>query len=234
MSGDWFMTKSTLTPSSSLITLPTDCLKPIYLETSDGTELPFRTTVRERNLTRITDSTLDGLGPDVYMYGDYIEVNQDSYTSSVVLWYEQRIPDLHFGTGGSGSGSNALVFQTTNIPVARNDYYNGVYVSITSGTGALTRAAISDYTGSTGTATVAGTFSTDSVYGTETLLPQEAIPAMTSLATVELIAKPSAAIDPKYFEFVKLELKDSMNDFTDFISTRIKNSMRIRAQEGWQ
>jgi len=234
MSGDWFMAKATITPSSSLVTLPTDCVKPIYLErSSDGTELPFHLTVRERQLTRTTEITLDALGPDAYMYGDYIEINQDSFSDSVILWYEKRIPDLHFGTGGSSSGSNALHFQTTNIPVPRDDYYNGVYVSITAGTGALTRALISDYAGSTGVATVTGTFSSDSIYGTETLLPQEAIPAVVLLATSELLAKPSAAIDPKYWEYLRMELKDTMGDLEGFLSTRLKNSNRIRPQDAW-
>lgn len=233
MSGDWFMTKATITPSSSLVALPSDCVKPIYLERSDGTELPFHLTVRERQLTRTTEITLDALGPDAYLYGDYIEVNQDSFSDSVVLWYEKRIPDLHFGTGGASSGVNALHFQTTNIPVPRDDYYNGVYVSITGGTGALTRAAISDYTGSTGVATVAGTFGADSIYGTETLLPQEAIPAVVLLATSELLAKPSAAIDPKYWEYLRMEVKDTMSDLEGFLSTRLKNSNRIRPQDAW-
>lgn len=234
MSGDWFMSKSTITPSSSLITLPTDCVKPIYLEKeSDGTELPFHLTVRERQLTRTTEITLDALGPDVYMYGDYIEVNQDSFTGNVVLWYEKRIPDLHFGTGGSSSGVSALHFQATNIPVPRDDYYNGVYISIISGTGALTRAAISDYVGSTGVATVAGTFGSNSIYGTETQLPQEAIPLLTLMATSELLAKPSAAIDPKYWEYLKMEMKDAMSDLEGFLSTRLKNSVRIRPQDAW-
>jgi hypothetical protein len=189
--------------------------------------------VRERQLTRTTEITLDALGPDAFMYGDYIEINQDSFSDSVVLWYEKRIPDLHFGTGGSSSGSNALHFQTTNIPVPRDDYYNNVYVSITAGTGALTRALISDYAGSTGVATAAGTFSTDSIYGTETLLPQEAIPAVVLLATSELLAKPSAAIDPKYWEYLRMEVKDTMSDLEGFLSTRLKNSVRIRPQDAW-
>ena len=121
MSGDWLMTKTSLTATNSLLTLPTDCVKPIYIEDSEGAELPFYTTVRERNISRITESTLDGLGPDLYMYGNYIEVNQTSYSGTVTLWYEQRVPDLHFGTGGTNSGSNALVFQITNIPVPRDD-----------------------------------------------------------------------------------------------------------------
>src|SRR5574343_37135 len=234
MSGDWFMTKATITPSSSLVALPTDCMKPIYLEkSSDGTELPFYLTVRERQLTRTTEITLDALGPDAYMYGDYIEINQDSFSDSVVLWYEKRIPDLHFGTGGSSSDSNALHFQTTNIPVPRDDYYNSVYVSITAGTGALTRAIITDYVGSTGVATVAGTFGNDSVYGTETLLPQEAIPLLTLMATTKLLSKPSTAIDPKYWEYLKMELKDAMSDLEGFLSTRVKNSVRIRPQDAW-
>ena len=229
--GDWLMTKATITPSSSLIALPSDCSKPIYLEDTDGHELPFGGTVRERLSTRWESTTLDYTSPDVYMYGNYIEINQDSYSGNVVLFYEKRLIDLHFGTAIAGSGVSTLVFQATNLPVPRNDYYNGAYVSITGGTGIATRAAISDYVGSSGTATVAGTFSTDSVYGTETELPEEAVPALTQIATVELLTKPSSAIDPKYFEYARAELKDTVQLFQDWASTRVKSSQRIRAQE---
>ena len=232
--GDWLLTKSNITPSNSLVTLPSDCAKPVYLEnTANSTEIQFSLTVRERRITRITGVDINQLEPDAYMYGNYIEINQDAYSDGVTLWYEKNVPDLHFGTGGSGSGSNALVFQTTNIPVSRDDYYNGQYVSVTAGTGVGTRALISDYTGSSGTAVVAGTFSTDSIYGTETILPEQAIPALTQMATVELLAKPSAAIDPKYFEYAKIESKEAVDIFKDWISTRVKNSQRIRPQEDW-
>jgi hypothetical protein len=231
--GDWLMTKATITPSSSLIALPSDCSKPIYLEDTDGNELPFSGTVRERLSSRWNGATLDQVSPDVYMYGNYIEINQDSYSRNVVLFYEKRIIDLHFGIATAGSGSNTIVMQTTNLPVPRNDYYNGAYISVTGGTGIGTRAAISDYVGSSGTVTVVGTFSTDSVYGTETDLPEEAIPALTQIATVELLTKPSSAIDPKYFEYARAELKDTVQLFQDWASTRVKNSQRIRSQEDW-
>jgi hypothetical protein len=167
------------------------------------------------------------------MYGNYIEINQDNYAGNVVLFYEKRIIDLHYGTAITGSGSNTLVMQATNLPVPRDDYYNGAYLSVTGGTGIATRAVISDYVGSSGTATIAGTFSTDSVYGTETALPEEAIPALTQIAIAELITKPSSAIDPKYFEQIKLEMRETLELFKDWASTRVKNSHRIRAQEDW-
>jgi len=231
--GDWLMTKTNITPSDSLVALPEDCSKPVYLErTDDGTELPISITVRERQQTRITPASLDALGPDGYMYGEYIELNQESFTSGVTLWYERRVPDLHFGTASAG-GSNTITFSSTMYPVRKNDYYNGSYIEVISGTGAGTRAAITDYTGSTGAAVVSGTFSTDSVYGTETVLPQEAIPVIVQSTVISLISKPSAAIDPKYFEYAKLELKDAIELYTDWISTRIKNSNRIRQQDAW-
>ena len=232
--GDWFLTKTNITASNALITLPADCSKPVYLEDSTtGTELPFSLTVRERRVTRITGVDIDQLEPDVYLYGSYVEVNQASYAGTVTLWYEKRVPDLHFGTASAG-GATTLTFLSTNFPVRIDDYYNGSYIEAVSGTGAGTRTTISDYTGSTGAATTAaGTFGNDTVYGTVSALPEEAIPVMTQLATVELLSKPSAAIDPKYFEFHKIELKDAMSLFNDWISTRVKNSQRIRPQEDW-
>lgn len=230
--GDWLMTKAAITPSNSLVALPSDCAKPIYMENATtGMEVQFSGTIRERNLSRVDTVLLNQLNPDAYMYGNYVEINQASYTDQVNLWYEKRIPDLHFGTGASGSGSSALVFTAANIPAPRDDYYNNVYVTITAGTGVGIRSLISDYTGATFTATITGTVGTDSIYGTETLLPEEAIPCLTNMAATELLAKPGAAIDPKYFDYIKTELKDSLAIFTDWLSTRVKNSQRIRTQE---
>ena len=232
--GDWLLVSTDLTPVNGLVTLPSNCAKPVYLENKDnGTEIQFSLTVRERQVTRITGVDIDQLEPDAYMFGEYLQINQDNYSSQVTLWYEKNVPDLHFGIGTTGSTTNALAFQVTNIPVPRDDYYNNVYVSIVGGTGIGTRALITDYTGSTGLATVSGTFSTDSAYGTETVLPEQAIVPLTQMATVELLSKPSSAIDSKYFEFAKLEMRDTLDIFKDWISTRVKNSQRLRPQEDW-
>ena len=52
--GDWLIKKDRLTASSSVITLPSDCAKPAYLEdVSSETEIPILSSFRERRATRI-------------------------------------------------------------------------------------------------------------------------------------------------------------------------------------
>lgn len=230
--GDWLVKSSVLTPSSSVVTLPDDCAKPVYLEEySTGRPIGLNLSVRERRLTRPEGVTLWGGTLEAYLLKDSIEINQDSYTEQVELWYEQRVPDLHFGTGGSASGSNALEFESDLWPALTNDYYNLSYLRVYDGTGEGTRAQITDYVGSTRVATVSGTFGADSVYGTESVLPSEALSAITLHATVLSMAKPGAALDPKYFDYFLGQAKKAMDWLDYWVENRAVGTSRVRTTE---
>lgn len=230
--GDWWLTKKDITPSNGLVELPAMCAKPVYMEhKSSGAEIPWNGTVRERRSTRVSNLQLGEVAPDFYAYGEYLEINQDGFTDQVTLWYERSIPDLITGTGDTGSTSNAIVIKTTDFPALIDDYYNGALLEVVSGTGAQTRAEVTNYVASTRLMTVSGTFSTDSVYSTFTELPQQAIPTLLLMATCLCLSKPSASIDTKYFEMFQIEKKDALNDFENWISTRVKNSEYVRVDE---
>lgn len=88
-------------------------------------------------------------------------------------------PVLNAGTAAAGATTSitlAAGSSTVPYPSVTNDYYNGLYIEIYSGTGAGQKAEITDYVGSTKVCTLAFTTapSTDSIYGMVSPLPEEA------------------------------------------------------------
>lgn len=231
--GDWLLKKSSsLTPSSSVVTLPGDCVKPVYMEVvSSGDPIAIDTTVRDRRLTRLAGSTLNCGLVDAYLVGNTIEVNEDNFTDPVYLWYQRRIIDLHAGTA-AGGGAASLTLENLEANPS-DDYYNDATVEVVSGTGATSPVSdtISDYTGSSRVCVVSGTYGSDSVYGTVSDLPEEALPFVMLDATLKLMAKPGAASDPKYFEYYFALWKLAKKDWLDHISSRMHGSNYTRTTE---
>ena len=98
--GAWLLKSANLTPVASVITLPSDCAKPVYLEeTSSGQPLAWLENVKARRVSRTVGASLGGWvgAPEVYPLLGTLEVNQDSYTTEVTLWYDVRVPDLMAG-----------------------------------------------------------------------------------------------------------------------------------------
>ncbi len=230
--GDWLVSSESVTPSSSVITLPRKCAKPVHLEeTSSKAEISFDTTVRERMLTRAAPSGLDGGYLSAYMLKDSIVVNSTGYATACTLWYELRIPKLNAGTASAG-GSKTLTF--INEPSLIDDYYNDVTIEIVSGTGANTRTTVDDYTGGGVATTDAGIFSATSVYGTISELPgdgEEVEEFILLDATCKLLAQPASAIDPKYFQFFVNERNSARKDMIAWLAKRVSGSQRVRTTE---
>jgi len=230
--GDWLVTSSDITPSASLITLPSDCAKPVYMEEkSSGIPIPITTNVRDRRYTRGIGSTLFDGYTEAYPIKDYLEVNKESYTSEVTLWYQKRIMDLICGTGDTGSGAAAIIIPIAMEPSMVDDYYNNAVIECTGGTNAGTRDTVTDYTASTRSLTVTGTYGTDSTFGTVSELPKECHDVIPLGATLTLLAKPSSAVDPKYFQYFNSEYRRSRKDLIEWLSTRISGSNRTRLTE---
>lgn len=233
--GDWLLKSATLTPSSSEITLPSDCSKPVYMEHATGLwEIPMDQTVRERGLTRIYGSQLSDNYVTAYPIKDKLVINQESFTDNVVLWYLQRIPNLICGTADTGSTGTSLVIAQTDEPSLVDDYYNdlNIEINLQSG-GSSTRTTVSDYVASTRTISVtAGTITTSTIYGTVTDLPDEAIDVIILEATIKCLAKPGARLDAKYFEFYQTLYKEAKKAWLNWCSTRRAGAGRIRITEG--
>lgn len=233
--GDYFLKSADLTPSSAKITLPSDCMKPVYMEAND---YPISlVTVRERRVTRPIGASLETGLVEAYFEGTGLVINMDSFTDTVTLWYQERIPLLHCGTLQASTGATALYFQLVDanarsmLASGANDYYNDEEVeTIDISSGIVSQGTISDYAGSTGVATVAtmspAPAATD-YYGTVLRIPEEANGYLELLTTVQLLAKPSSAIDPKYFEFFAALLKEAKQSFDDWLEPRMQNSSHV-------
>ena len=227
--GDRLQKSTDLIPSSSIVTLPSDFSKFNYMEEKvSGREIPLVNTVRERRVNRSYATGLDLGTLSCYFSGDTIEINHDDYSTVVTLWYEPKIINLHAGIGFTGSTTNTIVFEVANDPSFVDDYYNDTSFTIIAGTGLGTTVAVSDYVGATYTATLAGTFSTSSVYGSISPLPEECAEFIVLDATVSAMAKPSAALDPKYFEYFRSRLADARRLLDGWLAVRSRLNKHIR------
>ena len=233
--GAWLLKSKDLTPVASVITLPSDCAKPVYLEEkSSGRPLAWLGNVNLRRVSRRRAASLDSWtgAPEVYPLMNTLEVNESSYSTGVTLWYDVRVPDLMAGTAAIGSGALALVFPDEFQVKHVDDYYNGVGIEVESGTGASTVGdIISDYTGVDRVCVVAGTYDNTSVFGTISQLPEECHPLILAEATVLAIAKPSSSIDKEVFQYYANERRDVKRDLVEWLETRVKSHRRVGITE---
>ena len=229
--GDWLVTSANLTPVSSVVTLPSNCAKPVYMEeASTGREVLIRGTVRERRQTRPSETTLWGGFLEAYPLKDVLEINQEGYEEEVTLWYQERVVDLHAGTA-DGGGATSITLEADNEPSALDDYYNDATIEVVSGTG-VGSTTISDYVGSTRVATTAaGSFGSDSVYGTVSIIPPEGHDLIVLMASLQCFAKPSSDMDVEVFRHYRELAGAAKKDFEEFIETRESGSLHIRITE---
>jgi len=231
--GPWLLKSKDLTPVASIITLPDDCAKPVYLEeTSSGKPLAWLGNVRTRRVSRgLSDGLSVGVALEAYPLQRTLEVNQANYTTQVTLWYDQRVPDLIAGTASAGAATSLTFPDNSNVKHI-DDYYNGVGLEIDSGTGAGTVGdVITDYDGATGACVVSGTYDADTVFGTISLLPEETHHLILLEATVLAIAKPSSSIDKEVFQYYMNERKEALKEVKEWLETRIKGYGRVEITE---
>jgi len=231
--GDWLLKKSSaLTPVAGVVTLPADCAKPVYMEdVTSGAEIAIDTTVRERSWTRAPISGLEPGMLNAYMMDGVIEINDSTLVSTVYLWYQRKVWDLIAGTADTASTTNAIVIAVADGPRYTNDYYIGATLEAVGGTGVGTSAPITDYVGSTRVLTVAGSFSTDTVYGTVPQVPEEGHDLIVLGATMQAMAKPSSDLDENTFKYYSGLYGDARSIFEDWASTRKSGSTHVRRTE---
>jgi hypothetical protein len=231
--GAWLLKSADLTPVASVITLPSDCAKPVYLEeTSSGQPLTWLENVKARRVSRTVGASgfWDG-APEAYPLLGTLEVNQDSYSTEVTLWYDVRVPDLIAGTASAGAATS-LTFPVNSNVKHVDDYYNGVSLLVDSGTGAGTVGdIITDYTGADGKCVVSGTYSTSSIFGTIPRLPEECHHLILLEATLLALAKPSSNIDKEIFQYYTNQCRDAKRDLVEWLETRIKGHGRVTITE---
>ena len=228
--GSWFVKSADLTPVDSIITLPSDCAKPVYLEEkSSGQPIDWLGNVTTRRVSRNTLATIGYSGRliEAYPLLNSLEINTVGYTNEVTLWYETRVPDLMAGTASAGAATS-LTFPDESPVKHIDDYYNDVAIEVESGTGAATVGdIITDYDGVSRVCTVSGTYDATSIFGTVSRLPEECHPLILAEATVLAIAKPSSSLDKEIFQYYVNERRELKRDLERWLETRIKGFRRV-------
>lgn len=229
--GGWLLKSASVTPVDSVITLPSDCGKPVYLEET-STKYPIRMSipVGDRMYTREPGAQTP---PNAYTLRRSIVLNVDSYTTPCTLWYHERVPDLHAGTAGSSSGASKLYLDTGNEPRFTDDYYNDQVVEMIDPTSKLIEisSTISAYAGLTAYATVIGAPASGDFYGTISKLPDECLPVLVLKAALIALSKPSAALDDKYYERYSGQHREAWLTLKQWFATRANDARHTRITE---
>lgn len=222
-SGQWLIKRATVTPVASVITLPNDCAKPVYLEeVSSGIPVQWLATVSARGLTR-ADQVATYDRREAYPLASTIEVNVTGYTTSCYLWYQRRIPDMHTGAAGAATGASALVFAADLNRVYVDYYYAGLIVEVIDQSSGVVdiRSEITDYVASTGVATITGTAASGDTYATVCPLPEESYDYIVWEAAKMALYKPSSTVDKDVIAAVRDEANRARTTFEDWITSRI-------------
>ena len=227
--GGWLLTSASVTPVDSVITLPSDCVKPVYLEDSSGNPIDWLESVRARRLSRTIGATMERGANEAYPLAGSIEVNTPNYTTECTLWYQFRVPDLVAGVAGSGSGSNTLVLEEDGLAAKIDDYYNDSVVEVldSSAETLKVRSVISDYVASTRTMTITGTAASGDLYGTESRLPEEAMPFVITKAVYLALLKRASVIEEGIRNLYRDEARRLKGDLEDFLSSRVPSGTLI-------
>lgn len=239
--GGRLTTSTSVTPVDSVITLPADCAKPVYLEeTSSGNPISWNVDVSERRVNRQPATQLQNTILEAYPQIGELHVNKADYTTACTLWYQIRVPELHVGTCSAGS-TGTFTLSAYDGPAATTgfgakiiaDYYNGIGYVCVAGTGIGTRGTITDYTAAR-VATLSATttvYAASSVYGLVSRLPEQCHHLMWLEASLIALAKPSSLMEKEAWSFLKDRWVEAQNEFIEWISTPHIGSKRTRITE---
>ena len=233
--GQWLVKSADLTPVASIITLPVDCSKPLYLEeTGTGEPIDWLGSVTHRRVSRGIGAAVESGALEAYPLQATLEVNRASYVTGVTLWYQRRVPKLHTGdAAGAGIGSLTLAADANRVYLA--DYYTGMVLeqynaAKATATYVTFRSAISAYTAA-GVCTVTGTPTNAFAYGMISVLPEETHLLMCYIAAADALLKPSATIDEKAVDRVRADKNDIMRDVWQWLESRIVAGERVQIGE---
>jgi len=219
-SGQWLVKSESVTPVNSVITLPDDCSKPVYLETSDGQPINWLNSVGQRRVSRSFGSGLHSdIVREAYPLLNSLEVNEEGFGDTCKLWYQKRIVELQAGTASAG-GATSLTFQVDMRAKPLADYYNTTKIEVVDGTGPGIYT-IEDYSVAGVCTLDSGTFDNTSIYGTLPITPEECNDYIILRATVLGMSKPSSNLDEKVFQMFVSDFRDAKRDLKEWIENRI-------------
>jgi hypothetical protein len=240
--GDWLTKSDSVVVTNGVGSFPSDCSKPIYMEDSNGSPISWLAGgPAYRQVSRGAAGYPDDASQEAYVLANTFEVNTSTFSDTITLWYQRRVPELHMGFAASGSGASALKFDTSTAEAVAsntygtgkgikflNDYYNGVIVDIYNGSGIQDiRSTITDWDAATAVATITGTPTAADIYGTISVLPEESHMLMTFDAAIMALIKPGAKLDKEALQFVQTEYRAAKKEFDDWISIRVHAGMAV-------
>lgn len=155
-----FYKKTTLTPSSGVLTMPSDFYRIRRLEDDEGNKL------HEKQLEEKHTENESGSLYHYWWQGGYIYLDRENYSTDVTLYYVYRPREIHAGMTSAGGALSATLDATYAKKIA--DYYNDMDIEDITGDAIDT---ISDYTAAR-VATVANTWAASRYYGLVSELPE--------------------------------------------------------------
>ena len=221
--GQWLVVSTSITAVNSVLTLPSDCAKPIYLEDEDGYPVNWLNSVAQRSLDR-------GQISEVYSLRNTLEINTSGNNKTFTLWYQLRAPELHAGQCFAG-GTGTITLEGDKYSRVQDDYYNNYEIDIISGS-YPGRYTITDFVGSTRVASLNSTDTFDlELYGIVPVIPEECINLVVLEATYYALLKPSSIVDDKlkdhYFNLLKMEKKS----VDDWLAERVIENTGVSIRE---
>lgn len=155
-----FLTSTSLTAVSSVLTLPSDLHLIKRLENSDKRKIdPI--TVNTKHLANYQGSKYA-----YYRKGNTLVIDEDSNADTFTLWYFKGVRELDQGVSAAG-GALSLTLASTARPVA--DYYNGMQIENVTDAWVDT---ISDYSAARVCTLAAQTGASSKYYGLISELPE--------------------------------------------------------------
>ena len=196
-----FYKSATLTPVSSVLTMPSDFYRMRRIEDRYGVKLnPI-----PLDNKRLTDDA--GTEWFYYSLAGTVVFDRLSFTDSVVVYYVKKCRELDQGALAAG-GTKAGTLASTARAVA--DYYNGMTIeNVTAGY----FEAIADYTAARVITLVTNNTTTADVYGLISDLPEEIHKFIAKRAILDLRNHPKSIVKPTKLDW---------DDYGDQLSEAIK------------
>jgi hypothetical protein len=191
---EYFMKSSSISFTSSVATLPSDCFKIKEISDSDGYPVvPIG--VDQRHITSGAGSKWG-----YYRYGNTLRIDQDGVSGTGTIWYYWQCRELDTGMTSAG-GALSATLATTSKAIA--DYYNGMRIENVTDS---TVDTITDYSAAR-VAVVSNIWAANKYYGLVSELPTIFHPLIPDYALIQLKKNPKS---PASINVADVSLFDQM------------------------
>lgn len=177
---DLFLTSSSLTFTSSVATLPSDCFKVREIDNADGIPLTA-INMGERHVENYIGDLYA-----YYRYGNSIRIDRDDISETGTIWYYKRLREI---TSGMSSAGGALSLTLASTARGITDYYNNMTIENITDNWVDT---ISDYTSARVCTLAAQTGAASKYYGIVSELPEIFHNVLEERAIIQVKQHPKA------------------------------------------